>query len=83
MSKEFPRCDEYRCFGYRDGKCTILEAVCDRKPCPFFQTRSEVKENRERSILRLIRKDDQTALKFYLRLRDEEIESYAEKLIKD
>lgn len=74
---DFIRCEEYRCFANRNEKCTILESACKRKPCPFFQTRSEIRENREKAIGRLIRQENQTALKFYLRLTDKEIEDYA------
>lgn len=40
---EPPSCGRFACFGWRDGKCTILvDNDFKGKPCPFFKREREL-----------------------------------------
>lgn len=45
---EFPDCRKRKCFGYSEGKCTILsDNNFGKRECPFFKTQSQIDRENE------------------------------------
>lgn len=43
--KQFPHCEENRCFAFIDWHCTILtDSDFNGRKCPFYKTNAQVKE---------------------------------------
>ena len=53
-SKEWINCDRTDCFTNREGKCPVLYDNDFRgKPCPFFKTELQIKEEEVYCLKRL------------------------------
>jgi len=52
MNKESPSCQRKECFGNENGRCRVLTANY-KHPCPFFKTREQIAEEKEKTKERL------------------------------
>lgn len=51
MANEYFSCQAKECFGNCFGKCHILTEKITDKPCPFYKTRQEVKNDRVADLI--------------------------------
>lgn len=51
MANEYFNCQAKECFGNCFGKCQILTSKIEGKPCPFYKTRTDLRNERVSDVI--------------------------------